>query len=61
MPDEIQKRRRENEYQRKRLKKFGSVPDAKAVGENEVFIAEDSGTTYFCVRIGDNILKVEVS
>ena len=61
MPDEIQKRRREDAYQRRRHQKFSSMPDAKAVREQEPFFAEESGKTYLCVRIGGSILKVEVT
>jgi len=48
-------------FQTKELKVYPSTPDAKQVRNNSTFIIDDGTTRYLGVRIGNEILKVEVS
>ena len=51
----------ERVFQTKDLKVYPSVPDVKQVRNNSTFIIDDGTTRYIGVRIGNEILKVQVT
>lgn len=51
----------ERVFQTRGLKVYPSVPDVKQVRNNSTFLIDDGTTRYIGVRIGNEILKVQVT
>lgn len=51
----------ERTFQTRELKVYPTTPDVKQVRNNSTFIIDDGTNRYLGVRIGNEILKVQVS